>query len=238
MSATHEEWILQLSGYIDGGLSGDDRSALEAHLAECGECRQTLADFRSVVARAGELGDMLPARDLWPGIAGAIGAPVSTRGAKVIALPTVSGAGQAPAGIFLSRPQLAAAAGILMLISAVATWTVGPGLAAVDATDVATAPAQESETRFASEAAEAPPSLAEELRSLESALGDLGNGLDPNTLHIIHRNLSVIDRAIEDSRRALALDPGSDFLEEHLVRAWERKRDYLQSAVRVVEWNG
>lgn len=235
MADTHERWIDRLSAYMDGDLDPDEGRALEAHLAECGECREALAGLRELVAVAGELGDVAPARDLWPGIAAAIAAPVKVTGATVLHLPT---AHSAPAGILLSRRQLAAAATVLMLISATATWAVGPGLAVRATPNVAQETPTGSAVQLAADVPEVPADMAEELRSLESVLAEVRGALDANTLRIIEKNLAVIERAIEDSRRALTVDPENRFLAEHLARGWERKRDYLQEVVRVVEWSG
>jgi len=38
----------QIHAYYDGELSPSDRAAVEAHLGECAECRELLADLRSV----------------------------------------------------------------------------------------------------------------------------------------------------------------------------------------------
>lgn len=40
---------------VDGGLVGDDRAALDAHLAHCGSCREALADQGAVAGVLGEL---------------------------------------------------------------------------------------------------------------------------------------------------------------------------------------
>lgn len=238
MADTHEHWIDRLSDYMDRDMAEDDRAALEAHVAECAACREALADLRQIVARAHRLGALVPSRDLWPGIAAVIAAPLKAGSATVIPLPTALHAQAAPPGLFLTRRQLAAAAVVLMLISATATWIAGPGIAVRQASGVAAAAVPASEALFASDVSEAPAGLADELQQLESVLLDVGGRLDANTLRIIENNLAVIDRAIEDSRRALAVDPESDFLEEHLARVWERKLDYLQGVVRVVEWAG
>jgi len=38
----------QIHAYHDGELSPSDRAAVEAHLSECADCRELLADLRSV----------------------------------------------------------------------------------------------------------------------------------------------------------------------------------------------
>src|SRR5690606_8966425 len=66
-------WQDRLSEYLDGELDEAERSALEAHLEVCGECRETLQELRAVVALARSLEDRPPAVDLWPAIAERIG---------------------------------------------------------------------------------------------------------------------------------------------------------------------
>jgi hypothetical protein len=78
--------------------------------------------------------------------------------------------------------------------------------------------------------------LADELRLLEELLASARETLDPGTVLVLERNLNAIEAAIGASRDALALDPGNDFLMEHLDRMYQRKLLYLQDAVRVAEW--
>ena len=64
-----------LSDYLDDEeLSLEERHRIEQHLAECAECRATLAELREVTLQASTLVDTPPAVDLWPGVAARIGA--------------------------------------------------------------------------------------------------------------------------------------------------------------------
>jgi hypothetical protein len=252
MKNDHTEWTDRLSEYLDGGLSEEDHGAIENHLAECGVCRRVLEDLRSVVTRAGKLGEIQPSRDLWAGIAATIQAPapVETNDAKVIALPLSSGIaipdsqrvpsrGGIPSRFSFSTPQLAAAAIVLIATSSLATWVAGPGLgvpvpeqaAAVSPDDFLIA----ASNPIANDTP--PPALAEELADLEAALNEARSLLDPTTIRVLQRNLAVIEEAISDSRRALEQDPGNEFLSEHLERVYERKLTYLRDAARVTEWS-
>lgn len=239
MSETHAHWIDRLSAYVDGDLDDAERIALEAHLAECGVCRDVLAELRLVVFEARRLGGVPPERDLWPGIAAAIGAGApgtEARPGDVIPLPTASEPKPARSGVFLTMPQLAAASIVLALVSAAATLWVGPGLAtAPDRSAAGSAPSQDA-FFAAAEEGEPPPEVSQELLSLEEALAAVRDSLEPNTLRILEKNLDVIERAIEDSRRALALDPGNAFLVDHLERAYREKAEYLREAASIVEW--
>jgi hypothetical protein len=79
--------------------------------------------------------------------------------------------------------------------------------------------------------------LADGLEELEAALLEGRGTLDPNTLRLLEKNLAVIERAIAESRAALEVDPGNDYLERHLRNALESKRTYLEEAVRLVTWS-
>lgn len=238
----HGEWTDRLSEYMDGGLAPDDHAEVEAHLAECGECRRVLEDLRAVAAQARELGPREPTRDLWAGIAATIEAPTpesAPEGARVIQLPTGAGdptGGQrSPRRTFaLTSPQLAAASVALIALSSWATWSLRPTPQAA-ATDAAVV---EGVIQPAASEAAPPPELARELAGLEAAVSEVRDVLDPNTVRILQRNLGIIEQAIADSQRALAQDPENEFLREHLQRVYQRKAEYLRDAARVAERTG
>jgi anti-sigma factor RsiW len=230
----HDRWLDKLSEHLDGGLSPEESRALEAHLAGCADCRQALADLRDIVARAHELGPVEPDRDLWPGIADAMGR------ARVIAFP-LTRRRPAPRGLFLTVPQLAAAAAVLVVISGAATWWAGPGVGARGpqaGAPEAAAPAAEAPAALAAQGLEPAPDLAQELASLEAALAQARSRLDPNTVRILEKNLGVIERAIGESRRALEVDPGNEYLRQHLDRAYRDKADFLREVALISEWEG
>ncbi len=234
----HAEWTELLSDFLDGTLDSDRHEAVEDHLTTCGACRTVLAELRGVVAGARTLEPRSPSRDLWPGIAAAIGAPVAaaSRSGDVIALPGARASTSAgTSALVFTAPQLATAATLLVAVSVAITSWVGPGIGARDTTDVA-----RPSTAFvqASQLPAAPAGLTAELADLEAELRRAADSLDPETVRILESNLAVIERAIVDSRLALAQDPGNEFLTEHLERVYQRKLTYLREAVRVSEWAG
>lgn len=239
MSESHEHWTERLSDYLDESLDPAERSALEAHLAECGPCRTVLAELRTLVADAHRLGDVPPARDLWPGIAAAIAAPLSVgtdRERSVIQLPTAAREAPRRSGVFLTMPQLAAASIVLAIVSAAATMWAGPGLGVATRQAAVSPPPAMEAVQAASELEGPSPELSRELATLEEALDAARGKLEPNTVRILEKNLGVIERAIDESRRALALDPGNEFLREHLDRAYHDKVEYLRQATSVADW--
>jgi anti-sigma factor RsiW len=235
MSELHSHWTDRLSEYLDGTLSVQDRLAMEEHLAGCSACSTILSELRVVIDTARSLGDVPPARDLWPDIAGRLSSTPGERVAEVIPLRTGRRAQAEPTGVYLSRRQLAAAAAVVALVSAAATWALGPGVAVRQVGSPLPAPTAVSKAANA----EGPPAaLAGELAHLESALNAARDHLDPGTVRILEKNLDVIDRAIQDSRKALATDPANPFLLEHLDRAYQQKVDYLREAAGIAEWAG
>ncbi|MEJ2206951.1 MAG: zf-HC2 domain-containing protein [Gemmatimonadota bacterium] len=234
----HTRWTDMLSELLDGGLNDGARRELEAHLAECGTCRTILADLQEIRDAAGRLDSPLPPRDLWPGIAAVIGRAGARSRTEVIQLPTGPRRGRkgpsAARGLFLTVPQMAAAAVVLTVVSAALTWTAGPGIAARDIGSPA--PTRDAPVSMVADVADPPPDLAQELSALESVLGEAKERLDPTTLRILEKNLQVIERAIEDSRHALAVDPGNAFLRRHLEATYREKVDYLRETRDLMEW--
>ncbi|MEM7416713.1 MAG: zf-HC2 domain-containing protein [Gemmatimonadota bacterium] len=235
----NSRWTDMMSEYLDGTLDAESHRELEAHLAESGEARRTLEELRAVVQAAGELGELQPERDLWAGIAATIEAPGPVEDAKVIALPVAApDVERAEDGIRLSRPQLIAASVALIAVSSALTAQIGPSWGSAPVADVP-AETQGAATLVSDNpgAVPPPPAIARELAELESTLEEAQGILDPNTIRVIERNLAVIEQAIADSQEALRLDPGNDYLSEHLNRVYERKLTYLRDAANVAEWS-
>src|SRR6266568_1811992 len=108
-----DQWTDRLSEYLDGELTGPERTTLEAHVASCDACRTTLDELRRVVTNARALDDRPPTMDLWPAIATRIG--LASR-SKVRPLAR---------RFAFTVPQLAAASVVLALLSGGAAWLIG-----------------------------------------------------------------------------------------------------------------
>ncbi len=224
-----DRWTDRLSDYLDGELSAADRAHLETHLAGCADCAATLAGLREVVARARDLGDPPPPVDLWP----AIEARLEPRAPRAAAPAARRWWGRR---FDLGLPQLAAAAMLLVALSAGAVWLALRGAAGPASPGGRATPAGP-----AAPVGDAVPAALEDPRydaavaELERAL-DAGRGrLDPRTLLVIEQNLRIIDRAIEESRRAVAADPGNAWLRSHLASTMMRKVDLLRSATLLAD---
>ncbi len=236
------EWTERLSDYLDGRLPDPEAAAVEGHLEECGDCRTTLEELRAVVHRARSLADREPSQDLWPGISEAL---VQGEGqGDVIDLASRTGGGWLGARrvVRLTVPQLAAAALALVLASGSGAWLLRPDLAPAGGpapsevgSDVPAVQAAARELASPDDWADA--TQTDELAELEELLARHRSELAPHTVRILEKNLAAIDRAIEDSRRALAVDPGNTFLEVHLERARQRKLEYLRDASVAFQWS-
>ena len=66
------------------------------------------------------------------------------------------------------------------------------------------------------------------ITDLEGALEAGQALLDPETVRVLEENLEVIDQAINEARRALAVDPGSVYLSRYLARTIRRKLSVLE----------
>ncbi len=260
-----DPWVDRLSEYLDGELHGRAREALEAHLRSCGTCAAALADLRAVVARAQALVDSPPAEDLWPGIEARIGPGAAPHASEARVRPVVMRDPRAwwARRFDLGMPQLAAAAVLLVALSAGAVWLAmrgatppaapsGGGMATRDAggrpdgtvPTGLTSGAPAATTARAGDAAEAPalatlsnPRYDAAVAELEQALAE-GRELDPRTLRVVEENLRIIDRALDDARRAVAADPGNTWLRSHLAATMKRKVDLLRSATLVASAQG
>ena len=221
-----DAWTDRLSEYLDDELEPAEHAALQAHLASCTECATTLNELRAVAARAASLRPVPPAADLWPGVEARLGQRPNVAAFRVRAVRRIS----------FTVPQLIAASLALMVLSGGAVWLShvgGPAtqLPPVAATDRAGVEKIEVEAR---PVALIDPRYDEAIRDLEAALAAGRSQLDPETVRILETNLQAIDRAIDQSRRALEADPADIYLNSHFAEARQRKLALLRRASALV----
>ena len=255
----------KLGALLDDELPVTEKKALELHAVDCGRCRPLLADLRGLVREASALPELSPSRDLWSGISARIEAPVVSLDAGQPAITAIRG---------LSWRTAAAAAAILVSLTAVTTWQLaGNGDAApqriaesstpavieptgdsvpggttqvVAATEDTSPTPASSPMEPRSPRPSAPTSTVSnpttidaigvydrEIGSLRDMLATRRSELDTATVRVLEENLTIIDRAIEQSRQALAGDPNSTFLIDHLNSALGRKVQLLRAATLI-----
>ena len=225
-----DQWTDKLSDYLDDELAPGERAALEAHLASCGECSGTLDELREVVARAGAVPPRPPAADLWPAIAPRLErSPEPQLGRSTV---TPFPPRTAVRRFSFTVPQLVAAGLALMVMSGGGVWVLQHGGRATDTPSVlASAPDADSGV---APAALADPRYDEAIADLEQALRAGRGDLDAGTIKILEANLDAIDKAIDQSRRALAADPANVYLNNHLADSRQRKLALLRRATAMV----
>ena len=236
---THERWTDRLSDYADDELRVEDREAVDRHLAECEDCRQVLAEILAVSSRAASLPDVPPERDLWPGVAAQIGADTDHASNVVQIRP--------PRRFSFTIPQLVAASLALMVLSGGMVWMARLGgdrtdFPALGGADVVMAPPVTSEPAATSTSAASPMPASFAEAHYDEAIADLQQTLeagraklDPETVRVLENNLTAIDRAIEQCRKALSVDPANAYLADHLVSAKKRKLALLRRATAMTE---
>ena len=69
-----------------------------------------------------------------------------------------------------------------------------------------------------------------EIDMLQNIVSQRRTQLDSSTVAVIEKNLKIIDRAIEQSRAALAKDPASRMLDQQLTHALDKKVELLRTA--------
>jgi hypothetical protein len=220
----------------------------DAHRAGCGACQALWAELEAIAAEAKQLPTLTPSRDLWSGIEARITAP----GAAAPVPAQAAGLRALPASPMPRRQvlRLAVAAGVLMAVTAGVTWRLATAPSAAPAATLAT-DTDGSEGRDGTDAVRdaglpddaATASLAalagsvsemdREIAALQSILRERRGELDPRTIDVLERNLTLIDTAIAEARAALEADPASQFLAQQFTRAYTSKLTLLRGAAQL-----
>ena len=211
----------RLSDYIDDeDLDPRERAEIEAHLEACSGCRTVVGELRAVAARAASLPDTAPEANLWSGIADRINASA--------VLPFRA---RARRHITFTIPQFVAASLALMVLSGGMVWLSKMGGSRTELTPVtASSASPETDAPATRPANFADFYYDEAIADLERTLEAGRQQLDPQTVRVLEENLAAIDRAIDQSRKALSKDPANAFLNAHLAAARSRKLALLRNA--------
>ena len=228
---TCPEYEALLDRDLEGELSLDERARADAHLASCPRCAALRADLLEIAAKAAALPVESPSRDLWDGIAARIEAPVISLGTT----------GEHRVGHRPHFLRYAAAAAALIVVTAGTTHVLtrnvllGDDSRAIAARE-ATVGEPDTAVVGAAQLVSDPQTIAadaafdREVTRLRALLEERRPDLDSATVALLERNLDVIDRAIEESRAALAMNPGSALLNRQLQSALGKKVQVLRTA--------
>jgi hypothetical protein len=213
-----------LSDYVDGVRATDHRSdgrfaAFEQHLAGCVRCQALAADLTSIRLAASTLDEHIPPPRLWARIASSI----DEQQRQPWWQRQLGGAFSAWV------PAVAAASMTVLLVAGV--WSVWQQRRVETPQQVA-APLSEPESVPAEQHYEQAIAGLQQLAEAQNA------ALDPETRAVLTKNLAVIDRAINESRAALAQEPASTLAQESLLDALETKVALLQDTVALASDSG
>lgn len=231
-TSSHLSWET-VNDYADARLDREARRAAAAHLEQCAECRDTLAELRCLLAAASDVPEaIVPPAPLW----GEIRSTIVARQQPIA--ESVGSALSAGAPYGWSNRWLAAAAFALVVVSSGATvlvmrssttrdgeeGRVAATRAAQPASGTQSLPASfvRSEDEYLSSAA-----------SLQRAFDAQRNTLSPKTIAVVERSLATIDAAIAEARRALMADPANDELQRLLDSNYRKKVDLLRRAAEL-----
>jgi len=223
-----------LSDYLDHDLPRGEAEALERHLVECAECRDTLAALERVKTRAATLVDPPAPTDLWAGIASRIGTAGTTSVKPRPAL--VHELRRRPA--VWSVPQWALAAAAVVAVAVGVSWMVQtrltPGLRPeVAAQQAMPDRAQTSAANTASDASFDATAIESQIGQLQQALDRGRDKLDPKTVQVLEENLRIIRKATEDARHALEQDPANRELKNYFAGSVQSKLDMVRRATQL-----
>ena len=98
---------------------------------------------------------------------------------------------------------------------------------------VAPAPAAAATGTLVASSARVQAVYDQEIAILQDMLDQRRAELDPATTVVLESNLRIIDRAIRDSRSALARDPASGFLTDQLTMALDKKLQLMRTAAKL-----
>jgi hypothetical protein len=238
----------RLAAYIEGDLPPAERAAAEQHFAACAACADALVELRAIAGEAAQLPLLTPSRDLWAGIESRISTPITR----------LDGASTPVRRMPQRRWQFAIAASALIAVSAGVTYLItasgAPDSQPARAAATTPVPSRDSERTpvptpipvqqtAPAPVAPANASLAShsrknvsvtrvydrEIALLDSLVRTRRESLDPATVTIIESNLKIIDRAIAESRAALAKDPRSPLLTNRLDNVLGSKVELLRT---------
>ena len=222
----HNEIINQLSAYLDGELSVEDRARIDGHIACCAACRTVLDDLKAIVVTAPYYEGEAPKRDLWDGIQAGISEQKEVAFAR------------RPSPV--ARRQFSLGQLVAACLAFAAVTGGGVYVALKDRTTIVEVPSPVA----LSPSPEAVSAVSATVRAGEvydAAVGDLErvlaegkDQLEPRTLKVIEENLRIIDRAIAEARSAIAADPANAYLRSQVAANMRRKLDILRKATDVI----
>lgn len=210
----------RLSEFVDGTLEPDADARVTSHVARCPRCQGLAADLTRLRDRARDLGPITPPDHVWLEVAGQI---------RLDGLPVAHAAHRTRAARSGGRQWLGLAAALVLVTLGV--WLVQRAPASLGgepAGGLSSVDVVRSELELAMQHYE------KAIATLETMAEGGDDSLDPVVASTLRTNLTVLNRAIAESRQALADDPGSVPARDSLFEALRQKVVLLQATVTLI----
>ncbi|MGE5359608.1 MAG: anti-sigma factor family protein [Bacteroidales bacterium] len=239
-----EHYTEHIGDLIDGTISQARRDELDRHLAACASCRAVVADLREIRSVSSQLPVHKPPERVWQRL--------TERLPDLVQESVREGRTSTPGRWFrsmLTVPRLAWGGAMAAALAAVLFFVALPRLRPTPVRQMATTASAPIGKAPASAVhagdGELVQSVESELQAAErhyqNAIGGLEQmaksgepSLDPQLASTIRSNLAVVDRAINESRTALASQPTNELAQESLFEAFRRKVGLLQDTVALM----
>ena len=228
-----------LADWLEGTLDAPAAEAVRLHLGGCARCGAMLASLDQREMHAAALPMLEPSRDLWTGIEERIVTPVVALAAR-------------PSSPVVTRRRFgwvaqAAAAVVLVTVTAGTTWMYAarvarsasgaliPDMVYNSGNSGAVGRQLGRISRVRAVTADGALTSVErtydtQVGALRAVIAERRSELDPRTLAILEQNIQLIDRAIAQSREALARDPWNAFVGDELAVTLDKKIQLLRTA--------
>jgi hypothetical protein len=212
---TCDEFDALLPDLFEDALDERVRASADAHASQCARCRGLLSDLAELRGEASRLPVLKPSHDLWDNISARIETPPIAFNERTVAARRSV------------RARLAAAAVILVAVTAGATWIIARRdiAPAVVASVPSVAPQQDTTGAVSFRLASA---YDDEIAALRKRMAEHPAVLDSATARVIAANLRIIDDAIARVRVALDAAPANLLLSQQLMRAYDMKLNTLR----------
>jgi len=229
-------------------FGGAAAAALQAHLATCARCAALEADLRAIRAAARALPAHEPAPHVWTSLAAAVAAAATAKvergddgGGRRVRAGILTGvlAGALTDSASWRRAWQPIAAAAMAVVVTATLAVVGtrleplrqtPGSAPVQArpsdpaeVDAAVTAVQQAEGEY-----------IQAINGLEAITSRASDTIDQETADVLQASLTVVDRAIGESRAAVKEEPESQLAIASLFDALRRKLSLLQDMVALI----
>jgi hypothetical protein len=220
-----------ISDFLDGALSREDQTMLNAHLEECLGCASVRTDLQSLVGfchtQRGQYSAPPNEKALWLRIRNVIEAEAATGTAAPVRAGGNSWTNWLSRSWELSFPQLAAAAAVIVLVVSLSTAV---GLRRWQSGATAFTPSRGGADRIVS-TTDVRNRVSQQQQSIaywNERVEFNKTRWNPQMRETFDRNLKVIDEAVNDSFESLSRNPHDEVSEEMLNAALNEKLSLLK----------